>query len=98
MLDANGSVLASVPVEHGSVILPMAGMNGKAAYVRVLSGVDSYLSPLEDWPGQVRMWSFGVKTLPYEWEALGLNPATTAETRVFMFRTGTCTARRRPCI
>ena len=85
LLDANGSVLASVPVEHGSVILPMAGMNGKAAYVRVLSGVDSYLSPLEDWPGQVRMWSFGVKTLPYEWEALGLNPATTAETRVFMF-------------
>lgn len=45
LLDANGSVLASVPVEHGSVILPMAGMNGKAAYVRVLSGMDSYLSP-----------------------------------------------------
>ena len=35
------------------MILPMAGMNGKAAYVRVLSGVDSYLSPLEDWPGPV---------------------------------------------
>lgn len=85
LLDAGGTVLAAVPVEHGSASLPMAGMNGKAAYVRALSGADSYLSPLEDGPGQVEMWSFDVKTLPYEWKALGLNPATTAETRVFMF-------------
>lgn len=85
LLDAGGAVLASVPVEQGAVRLPMAGMGGKAAYVRVLSGADSYLSPLEDWPGKVSTWSFDVKTLPYEWEALGLNPATTAETRLFMF-------------
>lgn len=85
LLDAGGAVLASVPVERGAVSLPMAGMKGKAAYLHVMSGADSYLSALADWPGKVEMWSFDVKTLPYEWEALGLNPATTAETRLFMF-------------
>lgn len=85
LLDANGSVLASVPVERGSANLSMAGMNGKAAYVRVLSGKDSYLSLLEDWPGQVRMWSFDVKIPSYEWTVLGLDPSTTAKTSVFMF-------------
>lgn len=85
LLDAGGAVLASVPVERGALRLPMAGMDGKAAYVRVLSGADSYLSPLEDWQGKVNLWSFDVKTLSYVWEALGLSPSTTAETRLFMF-------------
>lgn len=85
LLDAGGAVLVSVPVERGTVRLPMAGRDGKGAYVRVVSGADSYLTPLEDWPGKVSTWSFDVNTLPYEWEALGLNPSTTAETRLFMF-------------
>lgn len=85
LLDAGDAVLASVPVEQGAARLPMTGMDKKAAYVRVLSGADSYLSPLKDWPGKVSTWSFDVKTLPYEWEALELNPASTAETRLFMF-------------
>lgn len=31
------------------------------------------------------LWPFGVRTLPFEWEGLGLNPATTAQNRMFMF-------------
>ncbi len=82
LLDADGSLLASASVEKGTVRLPMSG---KAAYLRVQSGADSYLSPLKDWNGRVGLWSFDVETLPYWWNELGLNPATTAENKVFMF-------------
>ena len=53
--------------------------------MRVQSRADSYLSPLKDWNGRVGLWSFDVETLPYWWNELGLNPATTAENKVFMF-------------
>ena len=51
-------------MEKGTVRLPMSG---KAAYLRVQSGADSYLSPLKDWNGRVGLWSFDVETLPYWW-------------------------------
>lgn len=82
LLDAGGGILASAPVERGTGRLPMSG---KAAYLRVQSGTDGYLSPLKDWDGRVGLWPFDVETLPYWWSELGLNPATTAENRVFMF-------------
>lgn len=82
LLDGSGTVLASASVEQGIGRLPM---KDHAACLRVLSGKDSYLTPLAEWPGKVDTWAFDVETLPYEWTALGLNPATTAETRVFMF-------------
>lgn len=82
LLDAGGAILSSASVDGGTARLPMSN---KAVYVCVLSGADSYLSPLKDWNGNVDLWAFDVETLPYAWSRLGLNPATTAQNKVFMF-------------
>ncbi len=85
LLDKTGVELVSVPVENGAVIVPLRGLKTVPAFALVSAGADSYLTPISDYSGSVGLWRFDLETLPYAWEALGLNPATTPQVRTFMF-------------
>lgn len=83
LLGPDGERLASSPIKEGTcnMALPEA-----TAYMRVVSGEDSYITPLvNDWRGRVGLWTFEIPSLPYGWTTLGLNPSTTPETKLFMF-------------
>ncbi len=85
LLDKTGAELVCAPVENGAVVVPLRGLKTAPAFALVSAGEDSYLTPISDYDGRVSLWRFDVDTLPYAWDVLDLNPATTAQVRTFMF-------------
>ncbi len=85
LMDKTGAELTRIAAPTGTVIIPLKGLKAAPAFIRIGAGDDSYLSAITDYSGEVRLWRFNVETLPYAWEALNLSPATTPQTKVFMF-------------